>query len=112
MSVILDALRRSRKGAEKSGTTPLTASAPRVPAGLGLGSSTSAATGLRPGRSRLVGLGALVVIGLGVWAAVRVARTLITNYSPAQSSATVAGRSTPSAQKPPPPAQVPPPPSS
>jgi Flp pilus assembly protein TadD len=118
MSVILDALRRSRKGTEKSGSTPppvsapLTASAPRVPAGLGLGSSTSAATGLRPGRSRLVGLGALVVIGLGVWAAVQVARTLITNYSPAQSSVSVpSGRGTPSAQKPPP-AQVPPPPSS
>jgi Tfp pilus assembly protein PilF len=112
VSVILDALRRSRKGAR---STPPPTAAPRVPAGLGLGSSSSIATGLRPGRSRLIGLGALLVIGLGVWAAVQVARTLITNYSPASSSASVpSGRITPSAPTPAAAAQtpVPPPPSS
>jgi Flp pilus assembly protein TadD len=115
VSVILDALRRSRKGKETSGSTPPPTAAPRVPAGLGLSSSISTATGLRPGRSRLVGLGALLVIGLGVWAAVQVARTLITNYSPAQSSASVPpGRVIPPAPQPTAPAQtpVPPPPSS
>ena len=112
MSVILDALRRSRKGAERSGSTPPPTAAPRVPAGLGLGSSTSMATGLRPGRSRLVGLGALLVIGLGVWAAVQVARTLITNYSPQSSASVSSGRITPPAAKPAAPAPVPPPPSS
>jgi Flp pilus assembly protein TadD len=112
MSVILDALRRPRKGTERSGSTPPPTAAPRVPAGLGLGSSTSMATGLRPGRSRLVGLGALLVISLGVWAAVQVARTLITNYSPQSSASVSSGRITPSAAKPAAPAPVPPPPSS
>lgn len=91
MSVILDALRRSRKST-RSGTVPPPASAsPRqVPAGLGLGgSSSTASNGVRPSRTRLLGLAALLVIGLGVWAAIRVARTLITSYStPPPSAAT------------------------
>jgi tetratricopeptide (TPR) repeat protein len=42
---------------------------------------------LRPARTRLLGLAALLVIGLGVWAAIQVARTLITGYAPPQQSA-------------------------
>ena len=113
MSVILDALRRSRKGAT-TGAAPHSAEPRQVPAGLGLGASSSAlATGVRPGRTRLLGLGLLLVIGLGGWAAIQVARTLITSYAPAaQSRASVApGRVTappPAAtpDAPPPPASV------
>jgi Flp pilus assembly protein TadD len=75
-------------------------------------------SGVRPARTRLVGLGLLLVIGLGAWAAIQVARTLITNYAPpAQSSASFPPvRATPQASAPTPatPQQkpVPPPPAS
>jgi Flp pilus assembly protein TadD len=117
MSVIFDALRRSRKGASTSVTPPAPARPLQVPAGLGLaGSSSAPATGLRPARTRLLGIGVLLVIGLGVWAAIQVARSLVTNYAaPAPSSPFPTVRSTPEAPAPTPapvPATVPPPPSS
>jgi hypothetical protein len=116
VSVILDALRRHRKRDEDA--DPHTGAAPRqVPAGLGLGGSSPPATsGARPARTRILGLGLLLVIGLGVWAAIQVARTLITTYSaPAQSSASLPpDRGAPSSASPatPPVAPVPPPPAS
>jgi thioredoxin-like negative regulator of GroEL len=89
-----------------------------VPAGLGLtGSSSATGSSVRPVRTRLLGLGLLLVIGLGAWAAIQVARTLITNYAPAQSSASFPpAQATPQSSAPTPatPQQkpVPPPPSS
>jgi thioredoxin-like negative regulator of GroEL len=106
VSVILDALRRSRKGASTesaaSGAVPPPASAPRqVPAGLGLGGSSPAgSSGLRPARTRLLGLGALLVVALGVWAAIRVSQLLISNAPPAQSAASFPStRGTPTPQR-------------
>jgi hypothetical protein len=90
VSVILDALRRSRKSTRSGEVPPPASVSPRqVPAGLGLGSSSSAASGLRPARTRLLGIAALLVIGLGVWAAIQVARTLINSYAPPQSAASL-----------------------
>lgn len=115
MSVILDALRRSRKSAPSGTVPPPAASASRpIPAGLGLaGSTPTPASGLRPGRTRLLGLGALLVIGLGVWAAIRVSQLLVTNYAPpAQSAASfpsTRGTPTPAPAQPVVPAPVPPP---
>jgi Flp pilus assembly protein TadD len=110
MSVILDALRRSRKGTARSVSPSPAAAARQVPAGLGLtGASSAPATGLRPSRSRLLGLGALLVIALGAWAAIQVARTLITNYAPPAQSSAPSVRVDPTTPVPPP---VPPPPSS
>ena len=93
MSVILDALRRSRNRGDGSART--SAAGPRqVPAALGLAASSSFATsGRRAARRRLLGLGLLLVIGLGAWAVVQVARVLVTNDAPAaQSAANPAGR--------------------
>jgi Tfp pilus assembly protein PilF len=112
VSVILDALRRSRKGASSGTVPPPASSVPRVPAGLGLASSSSApASGLRPARTRLLGLGALLVIALGVWAAIQVSRLLVSNYAPpAQSAASFPStRGTPTPAPPVVPAPAPPP---
>jgi Tfp pilus assembly protein PilF len=111
VSVILDALRRSRKPAATA-SSPADAVHRHVPAGLGLaGAVSNGSSGLRPSRTRWLGLGALLVIGLGVWAAIQVSRTLISSYAPpSQSSASVP---TPPAPVPPATqAPVPPPPSS
>ena len=59
----------------------------RVPAGLGLGASSSPATAIRPARIRWLGLAALVVMGLGVWAAIEVTRSLVGNVAPPPESA-------------------------
>ena len=62
MSVILDALRRSRKRETggRSGPAPQTVSANRpIPTGLGLG-VPHVATGLRPARTRWLGLAAFL----------------------------------------------------
>jgi tetratricopeptide (TPR) repeat protein len=115
MSVILDALRRSRKRAASGTAPPPAASAPRqVPAGLGLGGSSSAPTnGQRSGRARLLGLGALLVIALGVWAAIQVFRLLVPNDAPStQSAASFPPSGTPSTPVSEAPSPVPPPPSS
>jgi len=118
MSVILDALRRSRKGAATSEPVSHTGAPRQVPAGLGLGGSSSApGSGLRPARTRLLGLGALVVVALGAWAAIQVARSLITNYAtpPASTASFPSVRGTPAtpvATTPAAPAPVPPPPAS
>ena len=96
--MILDALRRSRKGATRSGSATDPGARPRVPAGLGLGAFSAPVSGSRPARPRLLGIALLLVIGLGAWAAIRVSQSLITNYAaPAQSS-----RSSPSAGNAPP----------
>ncbi|HLG53955.1 MAG TPA: tetratricopeptide repeat protein [Vicinamibacterales bacterium] len=86
MSVVLDALRRARKapGAGRSDTAP--PAARPVPAGLGLGASSLPAPTVRPARTRWLGLGALLVIGLGVWAAIEVTRDLVSPAAPAQST--------------------------
>src|SRR5688572_14507568 len=107
MSVILDALRRSRKGATRSGSATAPGAPPHVPAGLGLGTFSAPVSESRPARTRLLGL--LLVIGLGAWAAHRVSQSLITNdAAPAQSSSSSASaRSTPSAPTPATPNQAP-----
>jgi tetratricopeptide (TPR) repeat protein len=66
-------------------------------------------SGSRPARPRLLGIGLLLVIGLGAWAAIRVSQSLITNYAaPAQSSrSSPAARNTPPAPTPATPNQVP-----
>ena len=98
MSVILDALRRSRTGATRSGSATDPGARPHVPAGLGLGAFSAPVSGSRPARPRFLGIGLLLVIGLGAWAAIRVSQSLMTNYAaPAQSS-----RSSPSARNTPP----------
>jgi Flp pilus assembly protein TadD len=102
MSVILDALRRSRKGAMRSGSATAPGARPYIPAGLGIGAFSPAVSGPRPARTRLLGIGLLLVIGLGGWAAIRVSQSLITNDAgPAQSSSSSASaRSTPRAPTP------------
>jgi Flp pilus assembly protein TadD len=103
MSVILDALRRSRKGATRSGSATDPGARPHVPAGLGLGAFSTPVSGSRPARPRLLGIGLLLVIGLGAWAAIRVSQSLMMNYAaPAQSSS-----SSPSARNTPPANQAP-----
>ena len=87
MSVILDALRRSRHRGDGSARTSA-AEPRRVPAALGLASSSSiVSSGRHVARRRLLGLGLLLVIGLGAWAVVQVARVLVTNDAPAAQSA-------------------------
>ena len=71
MSVILDALRRSRKGATRAGVAIDPGARPHVPAGLGLGAFSAPVSGSRSARPRLLGIGLLLVIGLGAWAAIR-----------------------------------------
>jgi Tfp pilus assembly protein PilF len=108
MSVILDALRRSRAGATRSGLAP--AALPHVPAGLGLGgASSAAASGSPSGRPRLLGIGLLLVIGLGAWAAIQVSQSLLPNYAvPVQSgSSSRSPRGIPPAPKPATPNQAP-----
>src|SRR6185503_1727837 len=109
MSVILDALRRSRKGTTRSGSAADPGARPYVPAGLGRGAFSAPVSGSRPARPRLLGLGLLLVIGLGAWAAIRVSQSLITNYgAPAQSSSSSpAAPNTPPAATPATPNQVP-----
>src|SRR6186997_51874 len=86
MSVILDALRRSRKGATRAGVAIDPGARPHVPAGLGLGAFSAPVSGSRSARPRLLGIGLLLVIGLGAWAAIRVSQSLLTNSAaPAQS---------------------------
>jgi Flp pilus assembly protein TadD len=98
MSMILDALRRSRRGVARSGSATAPGGLPRVPAGLGLGASWAPASGSRSPRTRLFGIGLLLVIGLGAWAAIQVSQFLIANdAAPAQSSS-----SSPSARGTPP----------
>jgi Tfp pilus assembly protein PilF len=99
MSVILDALRRSRKGATRSGPATDPGARPHVPAGLGLGAFSAPVSGSRSARPRLLGIGLLLVIGLGAWAAIRVSQSLITNFAtPAQSiSSSPAARNAPPA---------------
>lgn len=96
MSVILDALRRSRKGATRSGSATDPGARPHVPAGLGLGAFSAPVRGSRSARPRLLGIGLLLVIGLGAWAAIRVSQSLMTNSAaPAQSiSSSPAARDT------------------
>lgn len=112
MSVILDALRRQRRSAPPpdAGEPP---GAPRqVPAGLGLGQPSPHSAGVRSRRTRVLGVALLLVIGLGAWAAVQVARTLIATYTPPASSTArqppVEGAPAQTSRT----AQVPPPPSS
>jgi tetratricopeptide (TPR) repeat protein len=108
MSVILDALRRSRKGATRSGSATDPGARPHVPAGLGLGAFSAPVSGSRPARPRLLGIGLLLVIGLGAWAAIRVSQSLLTNYAaPAQSSRSSPARNTPPAPTPATPNQAP-----
>lgn len=109
MSVILDALRRSRKGATRFGSTTEPGARPHVPAGLGLGAFSAPVSGSRSARPRLLGIGLLLVIGLGAWAAIRVSQSLITNSAaPAQSiSSSPAARNTPPAPTPATPNDVP-----
>lgn len=83
MSVILDALRRSRN--RRDGTAH-NSSSREVPAALGVAASSASAVGWRPPQTRLLGLGLLLVIGLGAWALIQVARVLIMKDAPAQSS--------------------------
>src|SRR5687768_5323510 len=83
VSVILDALRRSRNRRDGTAQNP---SSREVPAALGLGASSASAVGRRPARTRLLGMGLLLVIGLGAWAVIQVARVLIMKDAPAQSS--------------------------
>jgi Flp pilus assembly protein TadD len=99
MSVILDALRRSRKGATRSSSATDPGARPHVPAGLGLGAFSAPVSGSRSARPQLLGIGLLLVIGLGAWAAIRVSQSLITNYAaPAQSSSSSSSaRNTPPA---------------
>ena len=109
MSVILDALRRSRKGATRSGLATDPGARPHVPAGLGLGAFSAPVSGSRSARPRLLGIGLLLVIGLGAWAAIRVSQSLLTNSAaPAQSiSSSPAARNTPPAPTPATPNHVP-----
>jgi Tfp pilus assembly protein PilF len=78
MSVILDALRRARRGQEAHPGRPLAARRPntttRLPTGLGLGATPHVVA--RPTRTRWVAMAALIVVVLGGWAAVQVARRL------------------------------------
>jgi Flp pilus assembly protein TadD len=99
MSVILDALRRSRKGATRSGSATDPGARPHVPAGLGLGAFSAPVSGSRSARPRLLGIGLLLVIGLGAWAAIRVSQSLLTNSAaPAQSNSSSSdARNTPPA---------------
>jgi Flp pilus assembly protein TadD len=81
VSVILDALRRSR--IRRDGSPP--SDGPRnVPAALDPGAWSPAVS--HPSRARLLALGLLLVIALGVWAVIQVARALIPNDSPATPS--------------------------
>ena len=87
MSVILDALRRARRGQDAHPGRPLPRPAPRVPAGLGL--AMTPPIGARPARTRWVAIVALIVIVLGAWAAVQVARRLgVSDTTPAPQSTT------------------------
>ena len=88
MSVILDALRRSRRAATRSGSADAHGALPHVPAGLGLaGPSSLRASRTSSARPGLLGAGLVLVIGLGAWAAYQVSHSLMTNYAaPAQSS--------------------------
>ena len=99
MSVILDALRRSRKGATRAGVAIDPGARPHVPAGLGLGAFPAPVSGSRSARPRLLGIGLLLVVGLGAWAAIRVSQSLLTNSAaPAQSnSSSPDARNTPPA---------------
>ena len=102
MSVILDALRRSRRVATSGSATGH--DAPHVPAGLGLGrASSSPASASRSTRPRFLAIGFLLVIGLGAWAAYQVSQSLMTNYTaPAQpSGASRAARGSSPAPQPP-----------
>lgn len=75
MSVILDALRRARRGADAPPAgRSLPRSTARLPMGLGLGATLPVTT--RPARTRWVGIAALFVIAFGAWAAVQVASRL------------------------------------
>lgn len=75
MSVILDALRRARRGQDVRPGRPLPTRAlhatARLPAGLGLGTTPPVST--RPTRTRSVAIAAMLVIALGAWAALQVA---------------------------------------
>src|SRR5262245_7421114 len=88
MSVILDALRRSRRAATRSGSADVHGALPHVPAGLGLaGASSPRVSRSSSTRPRFLGVGLVLVIGLGAWAAFRVSHSLMTNYAaPAQPS--------------------------
>ena len=102
MSVILDALRRSRRVATSGSATGH--DAPHVPAGLGLGrASSSPASASRTTRPRFLAIGLLLVIGLGAWAAYQVSQSLMTNdAAPAQPSrASGAARGSSPAPQPP-----------
>ena len=109
MSVILDALRRSRKGTTRSGSAADPGARPYVPAGLGLGAFSAPVSGSRSARPRLLGIGLLLVMGLGAWAAIRVSQSLINNSAaPAQSiRSSPAARNTPPAPTPATPNHVP-----
>ena len=104
MSVILDALRRSRN--RRDGTAQNSPSR-EVPAALGLAASSASPVGWRPPQTRLLGLGLLLVIGLGAWAVIQVARVLIMKDAPAQSSS-ASGASVPVTAAAPKAAQPPP----
>jgi Tfp pilus assembly protein PilF len=74
MSVILDALRRARRGPDApSGRAVMMRghATTRLPTGLGLASTPPVAP--RTARSRWFAIAAVIVIALGVWAAVQVA---------------------------------------
>jgi Flp pilus assembly protein TadD len=76
MSVILDALRRARRGtdAPSGRSLPRGHSTAKLPAGLGLGTTLPVTT--RPARTRWLAIAALFVLAFGVWAAVQVASRL------------------------------------
>jgi Tfp pilus assembly protein PilF len=107
MSVILDALRRSRKAEPASGPAlrgegaDSASTQPRVPAGLGLSASSphSESDGAsRLGRSKRgraarptwLLLSAVLVVGLGVWAGIQVVRLVLSAYAPTQSAQSAA----------------------
>jgi len=78
MSVILDALRRARRGQETQPGRTLTRKPSnrtvRMPTGLGLNAMPPINT--RPTRTPWVAIAALIVIALGGWAALQVARRI------------------------------------
>jgi tetratricopeptide (TPR) repeat protein len=78
MSVILDALRRARRGQGAQPGRPLPTrpshTKTRVPTGLGLDAMPLVSTG--PTRTRWVAIAALMVIAIGGWAAIQMARRL------------------------------------
>jgi Tetratricopeptide repeat len=109
MSVILDSLRRGRRRQETATirSIPSRPAAIRLPTGLGLGSTAVAP--VRSERARWVGIAAILVIALSVWAVIQVARGLIAPEPAVRPAAATSTRPAPVAASlpaPPPPVAV------